>query len=57
MPLFAEVKKEDSKWNTKGRNVTFYLAKVDAEAEFWPRITKEKIKNARIQVSSKSKTI
>ena len=46
--LFAAVDKEASRWNTKGRNVIFNLKK--KEAESWPRITKEKTKNARINI-------
>ena len=48
--LFAEVVKEDSRWNTKGRNIILVLFKKDKEEEYWPRITKEKIKNQHIQV-------
>ena len=50
MEFFAKIVKADSKWNTKGRNVIFSLAKEDKEAEYWPRITKEKVKNSRITV-------
>mmetsp|Transcript_10342 Transcript_10342/g.14247 ORF Transcript_10342/g.14247 Transcript_10342/m.14247 type:complete len:158 (+) Transcript_10342:46-519(+) len=46
--LFAAVDKEASRWNTKGRNVIFNLKK--KEAESWSRITKEKVKNARINI-------
>mmetsp|Transcript_13386 Transcript_13386/g.9460 ORF Transcript_13386/g.9460 Transcript_13386/m.9460 type:complete len:138 (-) Transcript_13386:401-814(-) len=46
--LFAEVVKDESRWNTKGRNVIFNLKK--KEAESWSRITKEKTKNARINI-------
>jgi hypothetical protein len=50
MNFFGEIDKEASAWNTKGRNVIINLAKKDAEAEYWPRITKEKVKNSRIAV-------
>ena len=50
MEFFAEIVKEDSAWNTKGRNVIINLAKKDTDAEYWTRLTKAKVKNARIQV-------
>mgnify|MGYP006086498835 CR=1 FL=1 len=46
--LFADVVKDESRWNTKGRNIIFNLKK--KEAESWTRITKEKTKNARINI-------
>ena len=42
---------QESKWNTKGRNIIVNLSKKDKEAEYWPRITKEKAKNNLIAVS------
>ena len=50
MEFFAGIVKADSKFNAKGRNPIITLAKADAEAEYWPRITKEKVKNSRITV-------
>ena len=50
MEFFAEVEKEKSAWNTKGRNVIISLAKKDTEAEYWTRLTKAKVKNQKIQV-------
>jgi len=50
MEFFAEVDKEASAWNTKGRNVLINLAKKDTEAEYWTRLTKNKTKNQKIQV-------
>lgn len=50
MELFGELDKENSAWNTKGRNVIINLAKKDEEAEYWPRLTKAKVKNQKIQV-------
>ena len=47
---FASVVKAESKWNTRGRNVIFTLAKADKEAEYWPRLTKDKTKNNLITV-------
>merc|ERR1712183_1159499 len=49
LELIAEIDKEASAWNVKGRNILFNIVKKDAEAEYWPRLTKEKTKNARIQ--------
>jgi len=46
MEMFEKVVKEESKWNTKGRNVVINVSKKDKEQEeWWPRITKEKVKN------------
>jgi len=46
MELFDKVVKDESKWNTKGRNVILNISKKDKDAdEWWPRITKEKVKN------------
>ena len=50
MEFFAGVVKEESKFNTKGRNPIITLAKADKEAEYWPRLTKEKVKNSRLTV-------
>ena len=50
MEFFAAVVKADSKFNTKGRNPIITLAKADKDAEYWPRLTKDKVKNSRITV-------
>ena len=50
MEFFAGIVKAESKFNTKGRNPIITLAKADKEAEYWPRLTKEKVKNSRITV-------
>ena len=50
MEFFAGIVKADSKFNTKGRNPIITLAKADKEAEYWPRLTKDKVKNSRITV-------
>ena len=50
MDFFAAVDKAASKFNTKGRNPIFTIAKKEVEDEYWPRITKDKIKNSRITV-------
>ena len=48
--LFDLVNVEASKWNTKGRNIILNIVKQNAEAEHWPRLTKDKVKNAHIQI-------
>ena len=40
---------DESKWNTKGRNIILNIVKQDQDASYWPRLTKDKIKNAHIQ--------
>ena len=46
MELFKGVIKAESGWNLKGRNVTFRLVKrLDDREEYWPRLTKDKVKN------------
>lgn len=47
MEVFEAIVKDESKWNVKGRNIIINLAKKDKSQteEWWPRITKEKIKN------------
>jgi hypothetical protein len=48
MDLFDEVNVEESKWNTKGRNIIMNIVKKNQEAEHWPRLTKDKTKNPHI---------
>ena len=50
LQLFDEVDMEQSKWNTKGRNIILNIGKKNTEAEHWPRLTKDKIKNSHIQI-------
>ena len=51
LELFKGVIKSESGWNLKGRNVIFRLVKQDDDrSEYWPRLTKDKIKNQKIQV-------
>ena len=40
---------EESRWNTKGRNIILNIVKADKDVEHWPRLTKDKIKNTHIQ--------
>ena len=49
LALFDAVKVEESKWNTKGRNIILNIVKANPEAPYWPRLTKDKVKNAHIQ--------
>ena len=48
MEFYAEINKEDSVWNVKGRNILLSLAKKDTDASSWPRLTKEAGKNSKI---------
>ena len=52
LETFKPISKEESRWNTKGRNVFLHIAKkeADEEDESWPRITKEKVKNQLITI-------
>ena len=53
MVLFEPVIKAESKWNTKGRNIILNIAKKDKEKdpdEWWPRLTKDKVKNQLITI-------
>jgi hypothetical protein len=50
MEFFAAIVKADSKFNTKGRNPIITLAKAETDGEYWPRLTKDKVKNSRITV-------
>ena len=50
MEFFAPITKSECKHNTNGRNPIITISKTDKDAEYWPRITKEKVKNARITV-------
>ena len=46
LDLFEAVKVDESKWNTKGRNIILNIVKEKQEEEYWPRLTKEKTKNS-----------
>ena len=51
MELFEPIVKEESKWNIKGRNVIFVIGKKNKdEEEWWPRLTKDKVKNPLITI-------
>ena len=50
LDLFKEVIMEESKWNLKGRNILLNIVKKDQDDEYWPRLTKEKIKHTHIKV-------
>lgn len=47
--LFDAVNLEESRWNTKGRNIILNISKANPDSSYWPRLTKEKIKNTHIQ--------
>ena len=43
--------KEESKWNTKGRNILINLSKKEkSDEEWWPRLTQSKSKNPFITI-------
>jgi hypothetical protein len=48
MEFFAEIVKSESAWNTKGRHIIVTLSKKDKDAEYWQRLLKTTVKNARI---------
>ena len=48
LKLFKPVKLEESKWNTKGRNIILNISKANKEEDHWPRLTEEKTKNPHI---------
>jgi len=51
LALFEKVVKDESKWNTKGRNVILNISKADKDQEeWWPRLTKEKTKYHQITI-------
>jgi hypothetical protein len=51
LELFDKVVKEESKWNTKGRNVILNISKADKDQEeWWPRLTKDKTKYHQISI-------
>ena len=52
LEVYEPIVKDESAWNTKGRNVLINLAKKDKtqKEEWWPRITKDKVKNQFITI-------
>jgi len=51
LDMNQEIVKDESAWNLKGRNILINVAKKDKEQEeWWPRITKEKVKNHFITI-------
>ena len=46
--LYKGCKKDESGWNLKGRNAIIKIVK--KKDEWWPRLTKEKVKNQKITV-------
>lgn len=49
LELFAEV--EESKRALTGKSLSLVLKKLEAKAEYWPRLTKEKVKLNFVKVS------
>ena len=49
-PLFAEIVPEESSHVVRDSRVELKLAKKDTSAEYWPRITKDKVKNMHITI-------
>jgi len=51
MEMFKGIVKDESKWNLKGRNVLINISKKDKDdEEWWPRLTKDKVKNQLITI-------
>ena len=51
LELNQAVVKDESNWNLKGRNILIRVSKEDKEQEeWWPRITKEKVKNHFVSI-------
>ena len=49
--MYEPIVKSESAWNVKGRNILINVSKKDKEKdEWWPRITKEKVKNHFITI-------
>jgi len=46
--LFDEINVEESKWDTKGRNIIMNLVKKNQDKDYWPRLTSDKAKNPHI---------
>ena len=44
LEFFADVEKEGSVWNVLPQSIQMKLSKKDKEAEFWPRLLKDKVK-------------
>ena len=49
-PLFADVVPEESTTVTRPRQIEIKLKKKDENAEYWPRLQKEKVKSQHIQI-------
>ena len=49
-PLFDEVVPEESTTVNRARQIEIKLKKKNEEAEYWPRIQKDKVKNQHIQI-------
>ena len=49
LELFGEVDVNNSRWNSKGRNIILLIEKKE-KGKFWPRIKKDEKKEATIQI-------
>ncbi len=45
LDLYDDPNVEESRWNTKGRNIILFVIKKELGLDHWPRLTKEKIKS------------
>lgn len=50
IPLYKEVIPEESSHVVRPRQIELKIKKSDVDAEFWPRLTKEKTKSSFIQI-------
>lgn len=50
LTLFDEVVPEESSHVVRPRQIELKLQKKNTDAEYWPRLTKEKVKNSNIQI-------
>ena len=51
MDLFKGINLAASGWSLKGRNIIFTITKKDDDQEeYWPRLTKDKVKNSKISI-------
>lgn len=50
LTLFDEVVPEESSHVVQPRKIELKLQKKNTDAEYWPRLTKEKVKNSNIQI-------
>ncbi|PSK74907.1 hypothetical protein CJJ07_005331 [Candidozyma auris] len=44
LEFFAQIDPKNSHWNEAGNHISFIIRKAEAQAEYWPRLLKEKLK-------------